>query len=243
MFRTLCSPFPCILIFCGLLPETTHAADLSLEEVQQKYVESIGGSARLEKIHSVRFEGTITLEDDSTRNIVVVKKKPFFARTTISEGSARFIRGYDGETAWFLKETPRGSFDGQLSSDEAEDFIRNAPLEPSLLFATENVNRQLGEIEEIQGRPCYPISIEYPDGSKTVFLLDAQNFLERRVREYNSDGELLFEVIPGKFEKFDGIMFAMQTIRRQDGKNISKMNIENVQTNVGVLNSYFEPPF
>ncbi len=50
------------------------------------------------------------------------------------------------------------------------------------------------------------------------------------------------ELIPGKFEIHHGVLFAMQVIRRVGGETVSTMSLDEIEANIGILDTAFSPP-
>ena len=212
--------------------------------VIDRYVVAMGGRGSLEKITSVRLSGMIHYPDESRHSITVLKKKPDRIRLSINTGTLRFTQAYDGEVAWSSTHFKGNSVNRRMGRAEAKRFVREAPLENALidpLAFGAAVTR--GPDVILAGKPGYQIIAVYPDGSRSVFHIEKETFFERRIIEYDSTGVFLSEVIPSRFEKFSGVVFALQIIRRDaSGNNLSTLVIDEVETNLGLLNSAFEPP-
>lgn len=233
----------CICTFSGLLVADEADGNRSLDYVLARYIENMGGRAAIEQIKSIRLSGTINYPDGQKHRITVLKKKPNFARVVLDAGIVRLIQAYDGQTAWLAREAGKEISYSRMEDKMEETFIREAPLE-NILFhpADPNVTVELGEDVQVARQPCYQVIARFADGSKNIFYIDKENFIERRIFEYDTKGELLNELIPAKFETFDGVVFAMQIARLEGGKLVSSLNFDELQTNVGILDSAFIPP-
>jgi hypothetical protein len=82
----------------------------------------------------------------------------------------------------------------------------------------------------------------FPDGSKVIHYIEKEAYLERRIFEYNEKGELVAELLPSNFETIQGVVFALQIVRMKDGDIVSTLNLDEVEINVGILNTPFTPP-
>ena len=220
-----------------------QSQDKEVIYVLERYIETMGGRGSLENIRSVRLSGKITYASGLTDAITVLKKKPNLVRVVLDKGPLRFVQAYDGKVAWYARESGPYAFHDRMRGSMEESFIRDAPLENVLVNYTEtDADIRLGEDVSIVGVPCYQIIAEYPEGGKMVHHIEKSTFLERRILEYDKDGELVSEVIPGSFETIDGVTFARKITHMSEGKPVSTLYLDEIQTNAGILNTVFSPP-
>lgn len=220
-----------------------QADEQSVEYILERYIDGMGGRAALERIKSVRLSGIVEYPDGSRHSITVLKKKPDRVRVVLDTGTLRFIQAYNGQVPWFARESGRYSFHDRMRGELADSFIREAPLENVLINpAGIDVDLELGPDVSVAGMPCFQIIAHLPGGAKVVHHIEKDSFLERRILEYDKEGELISELVPGKFQKIDGVAFAMKIVRLRDGETISTLTLDEVETNVGILDSAFDPP-
>ncbi len=236
---------PCLLLaaLLSISPANAQSGEDNIEYVLDRYIDSMGGRAALERIRSVRLGGMVNYPDGSSHAITVLKKKPNKVRVILDTGMLRFIQAYDGEVAWFARESGKYAFHDRMRGSLAESFIREAPLENVLINpeGTE-VEITLGPDVIVAQALCYQVIATFPDRSKVIHYIEKETFLERRILEYDAEGTLIAELVPGKFETIDSVAFAMQIVRLMDGKTVSTLLLDDVQTNVGILDSAFSPP-
>jgi hypothetical protein len=251
MIRSFASPMPArlaLLVLACLIalpapPAAAQVADREVAYVLDRYIESMGGRALLERIKSVRLSGKVEYPNGTTHSITVLKKKPNRVRVVLDTGTLRFIQAYDGEVAWFARESGKYAFHDRMRGAQAQNFIREAPLENVLVNpADTGVQISLGEDVSLAGTPCYQVLASFPDGSRIVHYIEKETFLERRIFEYDAEGKRISELVPGQFEIVGGVAFAMKIVRLQDGEPVSTLTLEDVSLNVGILDSAFSAP-
>lgn len=242
-FSPLFHLFACLLC---IAPATVASGSVEPEAaaVIERYVEAMGGRGSLEKISSVRLSGTIRYPDGSRHFLTVLKKKPDRIRLSINTGTLRFTQAYDGEVAWSSTHFKGDSVSRLMGPAEADRFIREAPLENALINpGASGATISRGPEVTLAGKPGFQLIAVYPDGSRSVFHIEKETHFERRIIEYDPNGAFISEVIPSRFEKFSGVVFALQIIRRDaSGTNLSTLVIDEVETNLGILDSAFAPP-
>jgi outer membrane lipoprotein-sorting protein len=220
-----------------------QGSDRELAYVLNRYFESMGGRASLERIKSARLSGKVSYPNGMTHSITVLKKKPNLVRVVLDTGTLRFIQAYDGQVAWFARESGRYSFHDRMRGSLAENFIREAPLENVLVTPGDTgVRIELGEDVTVANTLCYQVIARFPSGARIVHYIEKETFLERRIFEYDAEGKVISELVPGQFETVGGVAFAMRIIRMQDGETISTLVLDDVALNVGILDSAFSPP-
>lgn len=232
------------LVAAAFTGQDNEGNNLSVDEVMDRYIEAMGGRAALEQINSARLRGRVLDGNQVVSTITVLKKVPDRVRVVIDSGRSRFVQGFDGETVWFSRHAGGQVFHGRMPKSQAEKFIEEAPLtnylvryreEPDLVF-------ELGEDVELNRIPCYKIIARFPDGSWNVHIIERERFLERRIYEYDADGNRLLELIPSQFERVGGVDFAMRIVRRKEGENLSTLVLDEVEINIGILEDAFRPP-
>lgn len=233
----------CLLLTLNGTPALSQQIDADVQYILDRYIEAMGGRASLERIKSVRLSGTVLYPNGSKNAITVIKKKPDLVRVILDTGTLRFIQAYDGKTAWFSRESGRNSFHDRMRGELRDSFIREAPLENVLINPQSgDLVVERGEDVTISQTECFQIIARFPNGSKVTHYIEKETFLERRILEYDVEGNLLAELIPGKFEIIDGVYFATQIVRRKDGKTISTLVLDDISTNIGILDSAFTSP-
>ena len=226
----------------ALLPQSTRNED-NINYVLDRYLDAMGGRANLEKVLSTRLSGTLKYPDGAQYQITVLKKRPNLSRIVLDTKTVRFIQAYNGKYAWFSQESGNKAIYERMSGKMAEDFIRDAPLENYLVdpYST-GVVVALGPDVQLPGTPCFQIVSTFPDGAKVIHYVDKKEYIERRIIHLDAAGVQLNEMIPGKFETIDGVLFAMQMVQMKDGKVVSTLELDQIETNLGVLDSTFDPP-
>lgn len=218
-----------------------HAANV--DEVIGKYLEEMGGRAALERISSVQLRGTINYEDGTSQNLSIIKKRPNKVRLTITSGDIRITQGYNGTLAWVNFEGPSGSVTRKMDDSIAGGFIRNAPLENVLLNRPgDEVTYLLGDDVKLANIECYQVIARHRDQSYSAHYIEKEAARERRILQFDADGELLHEIIPSRFARYGGVDFATRIVRLENGQRISTMDLIDIVINPGSLDAAFDPP-
>ena len=215
----------------------------SVDYVIERYVEQMGGRAALAQIKSIRMSGTITYKDGQKHNLTVLKKKPNKTRIMVDTGLNRVIQAYDGKVAWFARLAGADADYVKMQGDLEKIFIRQAPLENILFYyKTSDAELSLGADVQVSTYVCHQIIAEFPDGRKNIFFIEKDTYTERRILDYDTEGNLISELVPKNFENFEGVLFSMQILRIENGSTLSTLDFDSVDINVGILDTAFAPP-
>jgi len=235
-----------LIALFSVSPGHAQYTEDDVDYVIQRYVESMGGMASLQRIMSVRMSGNVEYPDGSRHSITVLKKRPDKVRVSLDTGQVRFIQAYNGTEAWFGRKAGRNEFHDRMRGDLRDSFIREAPLENVLLSSRlqqqEEVRISLGQDVTVAKKPCYQVIARFPSGAKVIHYIEKETFLERRILEFDDEGNLVSELVPGGFETHGGVSFATNIVRLKDGSAVSTLRLEEIDLNVGILNSAFDPP-
>jgi outer membrane lipoprotein-sorting protein len=208
-----------------------------------QYVEALGGEANLSELRSVYLKGVIQYPDGDKAGITILKKPPNKVRTIVEKPTHRIIQAYDGSVAWYALEKGKQSSIHRMQDDIAANFIREAPVLPVLLGQKDSgTTFEFGEEIHVALSKCYQLIARHPDGAKTVYFVEKESFIDRRIVYYNTSGEVIQEIIPSDFERFGGILFSKRIVVIKDGKPQSTLVIKEIKLNVGALDSVFAPP-
>lgn len=236
---------PLLVTLFPLAPAHAQYTESDLDYVLQRYVESMGGMASLQRIMSVRMSGRVEYPNGSTHEITVLKKRPDKVRVTLHTGPVQFIQAYNGSEAWFARKSGRNAFYDTMRGNIRDAFIREAPLENVLLSsrsADSEIRVSLGPDVRVAQETCFQVIARYPSGAKVIHYISKENFLERRILEYDVDENLVSELVPGGFQTHAGVSFATNIVRLREGEAVSTLILEEIDTNIGILNTAFNPP-
>lgn len=194
------------------------------ENLEQAWVEALGGQERLGEVERVEVRGSTQMMVDSDPFPLIIRaEKPNRLWMSVSLPAGEVIRLYDGEQAWFrtiLPDDPGEWF--PMEPGEAAEF-RNLAYETAHLNAATEMSGR-----EVSAAADGAVLIEYPSGVSRKRWYDEAGLL---IRETSADGDSEFSA----FEEFDGIPFATE-ITTHSGGGSTATRIDEV-----LINPEFEP--
>lgn len=224
------------------LIQSLSAETITVREVIRGYLTAQGGEDRLEKVQSIRIEGTVT-QGGSTYRLRQFKKLPNLVRLNISGDNRNLSLGYNGEIAWVKPKNAPQSI--PMEPEATEAFIANATLFSQLYVLRDELNsiNLLGE-STVKGESCYELQLRTREGTEMIYFLGKNDFLERKVVQLvNSAGAVIRnETYFDDFQKIAPLTIPYYIESYSDGELSSTINIKSAKLNAGVFNSYFNPP-
>lgn len=237
-----------ITLFLLLIPALLSAQERNLSWVLDRYVEAAGGRVNLNDLNSIVIEGTLTVAEQNSFSIKVMKKRSNLVRQVMEQPDGRRITvAYNGETVWQINSDRRNEHFRVLTDKDASDFIRESPLENPL--AAEGIDKSRftykGTTTIEDDSECHHIVVSYEDGTVTDYFLDVRTFLEKKTvkKVPQEDGSVqTTESFPSDFQFFDGVLFAQRLVIKRDDGYASVLTIDHIRINAGVPTSLFNPP-
>lgn len=174
-----------ILLFL-LLPVSPPVAaecEMSLDELQDRYVDARGGAAALEhqaalRIHSTHHEGQYNPEFDYR----VMKPEYMWIRATYADGFI-YTEGFDGERGW---EKP-GDKPAEYVGGDAGRALNQGAMSPIHLYGLQHMQGLGAEVtfegcDEIDGTPYYVVNVVSRFGTDIDYYLHAGTYRIERGR-------------------------------------------------------------
>jgi hypothetical protein len=227
-----------------LRPMVHVGLDPKLGRILDNYYESNFTSAHhWDKVESIRFDGILETPEGKLR-FVAFKKKPDYCKVVVYVGeSARYVMGYDGEDAWLLSTTQGEGRAVDMPELEALNFIRDATTGGQLFYPQlPGKEIRLDGSVLVDGERCYLLNITLPNGDQVISALDFSSFAERQQSTVNHVSGKTEITTHSRFQMVDGIRVPFASVMAIDGEIVSKIQMIQVQTNVGAMPWMFQRP-
>ncbi|MCC5839909.1 MAG: hypothetical protein JJT96_07285 [Opitutales bacterium] len=226
-------------------PLLARIPELTVAQVAARYAQRLGGDGALRDMDSIRLRLEIRRDSGDLVRMTVLKKRPDRVRIMFSQQGINITQAFDGQTAWVRNQGQGIDRIRHMDSEEAERFIRDAPIEHVLLHA-ERMNAELKMVGRVRhsNRPCYEIHAHFANGDRYELLIDAEEFVDRRISRIirRADGYTRTDIIPSRFEYISGILFALRYVYFIDGKRDSIVDVVEATVNPGLIEEIFRIP-
>lgn len=221
-------------------PAVSAASLPTVDQILDRYVEALGGSAAIQKISTLVERGTFEVPARGFHAAIELDRKtPDKVLTTLQTPIGASLQGYDGTIAW--ERAPNGEV-GEQTGDKLAQAKQWASLYPGQHFKQEYSRLQVNGIEKIAGRDAYRVLGWRPGGGADRLYFDAQSGLLLRVsgRIETALGSLPEETNYQDYREVNGLQvpFTIQ-IHHFDASNYTW---EKIEANVPLDDSRFEKP-
>ncbi len=194
---------------------------------------------RTQTIHAV---GTVESGGHSL-SFTLIKKRPDKMRFTMKRGSQEIIFGVSGDTVWQLIRAPRQEDQfARIEGEEAVTWMSQARFFDWIISASQGEGEIVGiEVEQWSGNDSINVRVIDEYGNTYAILIDPQTLHPLAERLTLPNGKVT-ETIFNDYRDVDGLPTPFQLTISREGKIVSKIQLNNVTINAGILSHLFELP-
>ncbi len=235
-----------MLAACALLLSATPVeTPLTADQIVQKHVEAIGGTAKLNAIQTLVVTGKASILGQTEAPLTIQVKRPNMLRLAMKFQGREIVQAFDGVTAWTLNpligaEAKPSSEEDTRAAEESSDFIGGNLVD----YKSKGNMVELVDREEIEGVPVYKLKITKKNGSVEYDYLDAKSFLpiktEGRRRQLGQ--EVLYESKIAEYKPVEGVMMPFSLTQLVNGRLAMEITVEKMEANVPVDAAVFKMP-
>ncbi|HYT84074.1 MAG TPA: hypothetical protein VEK86_11505 [Gemmatimonadales bacterium] len=183
------------LVGAAPLPPSPLAAQTA-DSIIAKYVQTVGGLARMQALQTLRRTGKFTGSGGFEAVIVQENRRPNSVREEFSIQGMTGINAYDGRNGWKI-EPWQGKRDPEaLSEEEMHGILDDADFDGPLVNYQAKGNRvEYQGMEQIEGSDAYKLKVTRPNGDVSFYYLDTEYYVPIRI-----DTQRMIRGAPQEFE-------------------------------------------
>lgn len=231
--------------------QTSTATDEKAEQVIQRAIEAMGGSAYL-NVRSIVGRGQFTQFKDGVSDLpsafVDYIVFPDRERTEFRASSGRIIQTNTGDTGWVYDGAAKSI--KEMTKAQVEDFklALRASVENLLRGSWRKENAKLsyaGRREAGIGQRNEVVRLTYPDGYMVEFEFAAKDSLPMKIlykRKIADGNEVAEEDRMAQHLKIQGVTTPFVVDHYSAGKQTSRINYQSIELNISVPDSLFARP-
>jgi len=216
----------------------------SIDEILEKYYETMGGLERLRTVKSMKKMGKyiFVAQGGWEMSMTMWYKTPNKIKTEGLVRDQKIIQAFDGKTAWYI-HTLSGVTEPELMSEEqANETKNNLDLYPLVDYRNKGHKLELLGKEVLDGIEVFKTKLTRKSGSEVIYFIDGKNGMVLRDNSTVTRGEADFiaERILGDYRKVDWLLVPFSIEGRVDGNTMLKILWEKVEINLEMNDSIFK---
>lgn len=231
--------------WCLLFPLLGYAQSdaYALQRILQRFTELYGGFRDADALASISVEGTIE-QDGGTYDFMLRKKRPYSMRYRLSNESMSIVTGYNGSVGWKRIEVDGVVAVESLDAESTSLLRKKARFESPLFRHLEKRGTDISLFERttFAERSVYVLEVIESSEQKRHYYMDVLNAHVLRMDTFDAQGRILEQSIYRDYREVDGFPFAFEIENRVGDAVVSRVEIESVDVNPGLLSFYFEEP-
>ncbi len=197
-------------------------AGMTAEDVNNAYINAIGGAKALEKIKSQTITATTSMQG-MTIGFDIYKKAPNKYMMKIGAGEMVFQKIVFNGTEGMIF-SPMGGENKKLEGDELEEMKLEAQLVPELKYKESGITLKLDGIETVNSKDAYKVTYTKPSGKTSVRYFDTQSNL--LVKEVSDQGTIEYN----DYREVEKLKFPFK-IKQAMGPQMIELDVLTVKIN------------
>ena len=228
-----------------LLTATPEETPLTADQIVQKHVEAIGGTAKLNAIQTLVVTGKASILGKTEAPLTIQVKRPNLMRLEMNFLGREIVQAFDGVTAWTLNplvgaEPTESNEEDTRAAQESSDFISGNLAD----YKSKGNMVELVDKEEIEGAAVYKLKITKKNGSVEYDYLDAKSFLPIKTegRRTQLGQEVLYESKLANYKPVEGVLMPFRLTQLVNGRLAMEITVEKMEANVPLDAAVFKMP-
>lgn len=220
------------------------AADLTVDDVIKKHIESMGGYEKLKSINSMKVTVKFIMQGIEGP-AVVFNKRPNKFRLNATIQGMEMVQAYDGNIAWGIFPWGGNSDPQKLTEQQTKDLAEEADIDGALVdYQSKGHQVELMGKEDLEGTETYKLKVTTKNGNIRYIYMDSEYFLPIKITSKVKQGESEYEIdtYQGDYKEVDGLLIPYSSEVKMGGNTIRQMTLEKVEINPDVDDSLFAMP-
>ncbi|WP_309381757.1 hypothetical protein [Cerasicoccus frondis] len=214
-------------------------APRDLQELIDRYGAAQGGPDKIDQIRSLRLKGVIH-QNDEELEFQQIKRVPSSSRFSIATNDLELVTYTNGVEAW--RQYGGHPENYRVTGDERDSVIRDSIIiSPIWIYRDDpNVVSRMSD-EMLDGVVYHRVKVILPGQREAVYWIDPETYVEKQIVTTNADGKQNVTQFKD-YRKLGWLTIPYEIDFTVDDKVISKIELEKAELNIGVFESYFDPP-
>lgn len=229
-----------------LLAQAPTAAPPSADEIVAKYVEKVGGIAKIEAVHTLKRSGKFRGGGGFEAKYVQENKRPNLVREELTYQGMTGVNAWDGKTGWKIDPFQGKKDPEPLGEDELKDIIEDSVFDSQLVHYREKGNTvEFAGTEPVEGSDTWKLKVTLKNGDVSYYYIDTEDLVPIKIefKRMIRGSELELELLPGDYKAVDGwyLPYSWEQGRKGSPQR-STIVFDKIEANVPMDDSLFAKP-
>lgn len=222
------------------------AAPPSADEIVAKYVEKVGGIAKIEAVKTLKRSGKFRGGGGFEAKYVQLNKRPDLVREELTFQGLTGVNAFDGKTGWKI-DPFQGKKDAEpLGEDELKDIVEDSVFDGQLVnYKAKGNTIEFAGVEPVEGSDTWRLKVTLKNGDVTYYYIDTEDFVPIKI-EYKRmirGAEQVTDVYPGDYKAVDGWYIPHSYEQGRPGSSQrSSVVFQKIEANVPMDDALFAKP-
>ena len=165
------------LSLSALLAVPAVAADLTVDEIIAKNIETRGGMDALKAVESARMSASISVQGMDLP-VSMVFRRPNKLRVEVEMQGMKVVQAYDGETGWIIMPMMGSTEPSKMSGAQLKQIEEQSDFDGPLVdYEKKGHTVELVGKEDVEGTEAYKVKLTKENGDESHYYIDTEYFL------------------------------------------------------------------
>ncbi len=216
------------------------------DEVIAKYVDAIGGRAKLASVQTMRKSGKVGMPDRAARTLTLQYKRPARKlRIDTMVGGAPSVQAYNGDIGWFTMPMRGVVEPAQMSPEQLKAFLSQTDMDGPLVdYAQKGHQVELIGKAQHEEAETYQLEVTKKDETVSQFYIDAKTFLPVKVASsFEVQGSTVeISTLYSDYRDVDGLLIAHTVVQSAGPMGRRTTTFEKIELNPEMPDKMFDMP-
>jgi len=232
------------LVLTGMFAVSASAQ--TADEIVAKYLENIGGKAKVQAIQTVRATGRFNGGGGFEADVVDEAKRPGKVRHDFMlQGFTRVI-AYDGKNGWRVNPFGGKKDAETLGEEQLKQIVEQSDIEGPLVDYVSKGNKvEFVGREEYEGSDVFKLRVTLANGTVKHYFLDVDYYIPIKIetKQIIRGTEVEFETVLGDYKEVGGVYFPFSVENGRKGdQSRSVVTYKTIEVNVPIDDGRFSMP-
>jgi outer membrane lipoprotein-sorting protein len=180
------------------------------DEIVSKYVQKIGGMAKISAIKTIRSTGKFNGGGGFEAAVVDEAKRPAMVRHEFLLQGMTAVSAYDGKNGWKINPFSGKKDAETMGEEELKQIFEDADIDGPLVNAPAKGNKiEYIAKEEYEGSDVYKLKVTLANGTVKHYYLDTEFYVPIKIetKRMVRGTEVEYEEILGDYKEAGGVYF------------------------------------